>query len=381
LSKTLNQDKKNLKEEKKKKKKMSENFDNNAAVNQDEVVRLRAGLEQLLNDPLVRAGLQQALFPQQQQQQQPQAQQQATTGRVKLAKPQEFSGNRAAARNFIQQLKNYFKSDETSFANEGMKVTFAISLLRDEAFSWVRPYTEMTLTDSRRNFLRQFSDIPQGNLGYDDHQCFERRFLAMFDDPARQETALRKLENLKQNGKTMAKHIAKFMMISIDAEIDEKSCCRHFYNSLDDEIKDVLVQKEKPTSLDEYFNLAKAIADRLDERKNEKRNGKTRDFFSKDKTGTKNNSAYPKHNGPAPMILDITISEEEKQRRMKNRLCLYCGADGHIVRNCPTAPKKRNNTINSATVAGNVARKPAVKFSEDQQNDSNAPGNSATRGN
>jgi Zinc knuckle len=33
------------------------------------------------------------------------------------------------------------------------------------------------------------------------------------------------------------------------------------------------------------------------------------------------------------------LTQEEKKRRMENKLCLYCGKPGHIVKECPTAPK------------------------------------------
>ena len=29
------------------------------------------------------------------------------------------------------------------------------------------------------------------------------------------------------------------------------------------------------------------------------------------------------------------LTEEEKERRRRNNLCLYCGGSGHMVRNCP----------------------------------------------
>ncbi|KAL6472425.1 hypothetical protein MHYP_G00186130 [Metynnis hypsauchen] len=32
------------------------------------------------------------------------------------------------------------------------------------------------------------------------------------------------------------------------------------------------------------------------------------------------------------------LTPEERQRRLSNRLCLYCGSPGHILRTCPTRP-------------------------------------------
>ena len=39
------------------------------------------------------------------------------------------------------------------------------------------------------------------------------------------------------------------------------------------------------------------------------------------------------------------LSEEEKQRRRANRLCLYRGEPGHIVVNYPHRPRRQVNQI------------------------------------
>jgi hypothetical protein len=39
------------------------------------------------------------------------------------------------------------------------------------------------------------------------------------------------------------------------------------------------------------------------------------------------------------------LSDEEKQRRRVNRLCLYCGGPGHITINCPHRPRRQVNQI------------------------------------
>ena len=59
-------------------------------------------------------------------------------------------------------------------------------------------------------------------------------------------------------------------------------------------------------------------------------------------------------NTPTPMEIDTTrrrgpLSEEEKQRRRANRLCLYCGEPGHIAVNCPHRPKRQVNQITAST--------------------------------
>jgi hypothetical protein len=51
------------------------------------------------------------------------------------------------------------------------------------------------------------------------------------------------------------------------------------------------------------------------------------------------------------MILDtITkkLTNEERARRLREKLCLYCGGQGHTVTNCPNSKRK---TIAATTPA------------------------------
>lgn len=48
-------------------------------------------------------------------------------------------------------------------------------------------------------------------------------------------------------------------------------------------------------------------------------------------------------NTPEPMQLGVlrpSLTQEERQRRRMNNLCLYCGEPGHYVRNCPLKLRK-----------------------------------------
>ena len=65
------------------------------------------------------------------------------------------------------------------------------------------------------------------------------------------------------------------------------------------------------------------------------------------------------------------LSEEEKQRRRANRLCLYCGGPGHIVVNCPHRPKREVNQI----VASSNYIKPESISIFDSPNSTNSPNN------
>ena len=66
-------------------------------------------------------------------------------------------------------------------------------------------------------------------------------------------------------------------------------------------------------------------------------------------------STEPEANRPAFQKL----TEQQKDYRRKNNLCMYCGIDGHVVRECPTRPKSRprlarkTEIVSVATPSGN----------------------------
>lgn len=57
-------------------------------------------------------------------------------------------------------------------------------------------------------------------------------------------------------------------------------------------------------------------------------------------------------NGPTPLI-NGKISRSERERRIRNKLCLYCGSSGHILVECPKKKAgKRPVSPSASAVAG-----------------------------
>ena len=55
-------------------------------------------------------------------------------------------------------------------------------------------------------------------------------------------------------------------------------------------------------------------------------------------------------NGPVPMDIgnvNRKLTPQERERCMKEGLCLYCRKKGHLVGQCPDCPKKRIHAINA----------------------------------
>jgi len=99
-------------------------------------------------------------------------------------------------------------------------------------------------------------------------------------------------------------------------------------------VKDEIAKDERDDDLQELINKAIRIDNRQHERKLEKKGEYRTHTKNEPRTNTK--STYY---GPMPMELDATrykgkLSLKDREYRMRNKLCLYCGKPGHQAKDC-----------------------------------------------
>ena len=107
-----------------------------------------------------------------------------------------------------------------------------------------------------------------------------------------------------------------------------------FRRGLSEAIKDELTRVEAPDDLDDFIQVCIRIDQRLSERKRER-------FWSLDHRPTYSFSSTAQRDpqsAPEPMQVDAlrrSLSTAEKERRLAENLCLYCGEPGHFAIKCP----------------------------------------------
>jgi Retrotransposon gag protein len=245
--------------------------------------------------------------------------------KVKVAPPEYFSGNRKGSRSFLLQLKNIFRAQPDIFASDTDKVAYAISFLRDVAFSWVAPFIE-----SDTEILHSF-------------RLFEEKFLLTFGDTDRERQAERELLSLKQKNRPASALVADFQRLIMDVHWPNASLFSLFYQALNDDVKDEICKCDRPNNIEDYYTLAVRIDNRLFERRQEKRSSnrfQPRLIEFHDTSNTRQESE--------PMIIGSThphssLSTDERQRRIAEGLCMYCGSKDHLIASCPTKPKRSKN--------------------------------------
>ena len=171
----------------------------------------------------------------------------------------------------------------------------------------------------------------------------------------------------------IAKYVTQFNRLAMQVRWGQAALQYQFYKGLPSRLKDRISEVGKPSSLEELRNLAQALDHRYWERKAEQSRESSgshkplsssstkplQDFkphvrtsgYSGNPTsssqtptspGTRNTSAPPRtpaKQAPKPYAdklgKDGKLTQEERQRRFANNLCLFCGGPGHTSANCP----------------------------------------------
>jgi len=284
----------------------------------------------------------------------------SSSGRTKVCEPNTFDRtDPRKLRAFLVQCELNFQDHPKVFASDRARVTFAQSYLKGMALEWFEP----DLLNSTNPHARP--------LWMDNYAQFVSELKSNFGlhDPVGD--AEHQLDNLSmKEGQKINKYVVEFNRLGGQVRGYGDSTLRHiFYSGLPDCIKDKISRVGKPRTLDGYRTLAQTIDARYWERKSEvarqtktstssstnsasKGNssassdskGKTKEKDNKNKSSDKSKSssgAKPASSEtPAHLGKDGKLTEEERQRRIKDKLCMFCRQPGHMARDCPKSTSK-----------------------------------------
>ena len=267
----------------------------------------------------------------------------------KISLPAKFDGSRAHFRGFINQVRLVIQMHPTRYPTDSSRVGLVGTLLTGTALSWFAP-----LLESNSPLLNNFDE-------------FIKEFKACFGDTDSVRTAINKIRTLRQGDQPASTYAANFRLIASDIPWDEQALMEQFRSGLRGDVKDLLLTfPEDPKSLTEAISRAIRCDNRLFERRSERQQQQTRSRFTPTYASVTAQSSRQQYSPvptprqarsptpmdrPTPMEIDMTrrrgpLSDEEKQRRRANHLCLYCGGPGHIAIHCPHRPRRQVHHIN-----------------------------------
>lgn len=222
------------------------------------------------------------------------------------------------------------------FPNDRSRIAYLITLLSGKALAWATAVWE------------QQSDICSN------YNLFVAEMKKVFDHSISGREASEKLFNLRQGQRSVADYSIEFRTLAVESGWNSESLFGAFQHGLTNTIKDKLVSRELPDSLDDLIALAIRIDSHLRERRRERGSGSR--YSATPPSGSPlamSRSAAPAAVGQAdsfrreprgsellseedPMQLSRTrLSPAERQRRITQRCCLYCGQAGHFISSCP----------------------------------------------
>jgi hypothetical protein len=162
-----------------------------------------------------------------------------------------------------------------------------------------------------------------------------------------------KLFALRQT-KSASAYAVDFQQIIVPLKLNDEAKCLLFYNGLKSTIKDALAligEEEKFKELvDQVIDIDQRQFHRLQEEKKvsapTRVPSRTPEPPSKPSGQKRPSTPGPSSGPPTKKHISFQrgpLSEDEKQRRRDNNLCMYCADPLHNVVDCPLAPKKATN--------------------------------------
>jgi transposase InsO family protein len=247
----------------------------------------------------------------------------------KVALPEKFDGSISKCRRFISSVENVFAIQPARYGTSEIRTRFIGTLLTGDALTWfsgVVDYTPDLLSDYQ-NFIDEFRNL--------------------FDDPHAQRHACNSLKRLRQGKFSVTSYSAKFRHLAFETGYNDLAKMDIFRSGLNEDVKDVLATSfVEPDTLEDLIKLCVKIDQRLYDRRLERKTRISSNYSDRQPSGG--------ISAAVPMDLDHLatqktkngkLTREERERRIQNNLCLYCGESGHKVNSCPKRSERSLNTM------------------------------------
>ncbi|KAL0190943.1 hypothetical protein M9458_013641, partial [Cirrhinus mrigala] len=291
-----------------------------------------------LTEQLVRAvqGLQAATPPVSPPASNPPAAAAAVTASPRLAFPEKFDGTPSKCKGFLLQCTLFVNQQPNLYPTDESKIAFICTLLTGRALEWAT-----TVWDLGRPAFPSFA-------------TFLQSFKAVFQPNPESSEAGERIVALKQGRRTAADYALDFRTLAAQSGWNDGPLKLHYRKGLNPDLQVELACRDEDLSLNQYIDLSIRVDNVMRARK------PVRTFTPLPPSQPSTMTA------PEPMQLGATkLTMEERERRIKNHLCLYCGQPGHLRATCPTRPPRPPTSVSSDHVALNQCEVPAILKTKD----------------
>ncbi|KAL0177165.1 hypothetical protein M9458_026059, partial [Cirrhinus mrigala] len=265
------------------------------------------------------------------------------TSGPRLAFPEKFDGTATKCKGFLLQCSLFVNQQPHLYPTDECKISFVTSLLSGRALEWATAVWRLDCPTfpSFANFLQEFKKVFQ--------PCMES------GDAGEQIMALR------QGRRTAADYALSFRTLAAQSGWNDGPLKLHYRKGLHPDLQLELACRDEDLTLDQYIDLSIRVDNLMRSRK------PVQPFHSTAVSAPTGKSA------PEPMQLGATkLTQEERERRLRGNLCLYCGLAGHIRANCPTRPPRPAPSVSSDKPPTNCCHLPVKLWFDDTSVDTTA---------
>ncbi|NP_001278228.1 retrotransposon-derived protein PEG10 isoform 1 [Capra hircus] len=233
--------------------------------------------------------------------------------------PEKFDGNPDMLVPFMSQCQLFMEKSTRDFSVDRVRVCFVTSMMTGRAARWASAKLE------RSHYLMH------------NYPAFMTEMKHVFEDPQRREAAKRKIRRLRQGMGSVVDYSNAFQMIAQDLDWNEPALIDQYHEGLSDHIQAELARLEVAKTLSALIGQCIHIERRLARAAAARKPRSPPRALVAPQVNNHHHQADPTEPvGGARMRL----TQEEKERRRKLNLCLYCGNGGHYADNCPAKASK-----------------------------------------
>jgi hypothetical protein len=264
-----------------------------------------------------------------------------------LPAPPRFNGERSRLKAWKNSVNIKLNGDAAKFPDAQHRLAYIFGLLEGRAADQIQPYVLPTGIN--------LTDVPAMLAILD----------RAFGDPDPVGTATRAFRALKQKNTDLSTYVAEFAKLAADVPWDDRAKLDHFQEGLSYELKQALVHYPDATSLDVLIDQASRIEQKLGRLRNHPRNPSAPTTTRPpSQAGPATATAGPREDkptshasfvpgGPTPMDLSSgrpRLTQEERDRRRNNGLCIACGKNDHFIAACPIRKKRPHLNAHAAAI-------------------------------
>lgn len=246
----------------------------------------------------------------------------------RLAYPEKFDGDSTKCKGFLLQCSLFVEQQPTLYTTDAGRIAFVCSLLTGRALEWITAvwHEDGTAFTTFTDFLIRFREV--------------------FDHPREGKGAGERLLELSQGGLTAAEYALNFRTLAAQTSWVSDTLKVLFRKGLNHELQTELACRDEGRTLSDLISLTITI----DNLQPSRRVSAQRLFPAA--------VTRPAETTEPMQINSYHLTDEERHRRRVNRLCLYCGASGHLRITCHS--RRSSHTLKSVSVPFNCVSVPLV---------------------